>query len=103
MSYASQLTSHMQATVSMVDVEFYNSDNIIGLKPREQYPKWGKLGEQNPNDIYTSKRVMVIGSDELKGYKGFIKSTTPDGHAFLQLDTRLQQTVRVKLMDLACL
>ena len=103
MSYASQLTSHMQATVSMTDVEFHSPDCIIALQPREQCPKWGQLGERNPNDVYTSKRVMVIGNHELKGYKGLIKSTTPDGHAFLQLDTRLQQTVRVKLMDLACL
>lgn len=103
MSHASQLTSDMQTTVSMVDVEFHNSDVIIGLKPREQHPKWGKLGEQNPNDIYTSKRVMVIGNHKLKGYKGFIMSTTPDGYAFLQLDTRLQQSVAIKLVNLACL
>ncbi len=103
MSPHSQLTSHIQATVSMMDVEFHGSDGIIALKPREQCPKWGKLGERNPNDVYISKRVMVIGNHELKGYKGLIKSTTPDGYAFLQLDTRLQQAVRVKLMDLACL
>ena len=103
MSHASQLISQMQVTVSMVDVEFHSSGAIIGLKPREPYPKWGKLGDRNPNDVYTAKRVMVIGSHELKGYKGFIKSTTPDGYAFLQLDTRLQQSTAVKLVDLACL
>ena len=63
--------------------------------------KWGKLGGENPNDVYNSLRVMVIGSHELKGYKGHIKSTTLDGYAFLQLDTRLQKSIKVKLVDLA--
>ena len=44
---------------------------------------------------------MVIGNHELKGYKGYIKSTTIDGHAFLQLDTRLQKNIKVRLSDLA--
>ena len=103
MSHDEQLTPYIQATVSTADVEFYNPDQLISLKPREQYPKWGKLGERDPNDVYISKRVMVIGNHKLKGYKGFIKSTTPDGSAFLQLDARLQQIVVVKLVDLACL
>ena len=63
--------------------------------------KWGKLGEENPNDVYNSMRVMVIGSHELKGYKGYIKSTTPDGYAIIQLDTWLQKSIQVKLIDLA--
>lgn len=46
-------------------------------------------------------RVMVIGHHEMKGYKGFIKSTTPDGYAFLQLDCRPQQNMKIKLVDLA--
>ncbi len=48
MSHASQLTSDMQTTVSMVDVEFHNSDVIIGLKPREQHPKWGNWVNRTP-------------------------------------------------------
>lgn len=63
--------------------------------------KWGTLGERNANDVYNSMRVMVIGNHEWKGYKGFIKSTTPDGHAFLQLDTHLQKSIKVKLIDVA--
>ncbi len=84
-------------------MEFHNSDVIIGLKPREQHPKWGKLGEQNPNDIYTSKRVMVIGNHELKGYKGLSSQQPQMDIAFLQLDTWLQQSVAIKLVNLACL
>lgn len=44
---------------------------------------------------------MVVGTHELKGYKGVIKSTTPDGYAFVQLDTRLQQNIKLNLADLA--
>ncbi len=84
-------------------VEFYIPDNIISLKPQTQHLKWGKLGEVNTNDIYSGKRVMVVGSHEFKGYKGFVKSTTIDGYALVELDSRLQKTVPVKLSDLASL
>lgn len=93
----------MQVSVSKSDVEFHNPNHIVSLRPRDEDAKWGKLGERNPNDIYDSMRVMVIGNHGLKGYKGRIKSTTPDGYAFLQLDTRLQQIMKMKLLDLACL
>lgn len=93
----------MQVIVSKLDVEFHDPEHIIGLQPRAQSEKWGKLGGQNSNDIYNSMRVMVIGHHELKGYKGLIKSTTVDGYAFLQLDCRPQQNIAVKLVDLACL
>jgi hypothetical protein len=83
-----------------MDVEFHTPTVITGLRPREDYPKWGKLGGKNPNDVYIGKRVMVIGLHQLKGYKGRITSTTPDGWAFLQLDSRLQHSTRIELADL---
>ncbi len=76
---------------------------FIGLRPRDEYAKWGKLGGENPNDVYNSQRVIVIGNHQFKGYKGLIKSTTPDGYAFMELDSRLQQRYKIKLLDLACL
>ena len=96
------LTSHLQVSVAKSDLEFHTT-GIVGLRPRAEYAKWGNLGSKNPNDVYNSKRVIVIGNHQLKGYKGFIKSTTPDGYAFLELDSRLQQRYKVNLLDLACL
>ena len=95
-------TSRLQVSVAKSDLEFHTTD-IIGLRPRADYAKWGKLGSENPNDVYNSKRVIVIGNHQFKGYKGRIKSTTADGYAFLELDSRLQQRYKVKLLDLACL
>jgi len=40
----------------------------------------------NPNQIFVGKKVMVIGAHDLKGSTGVIKDTTPEGHAFLQMD-----------------
>lgn len=89
--------------VLKTDVEFYTPAHINTLKPRDEYPKWGKLGGKNPNDIYIGKRVVVIGKHIFKGYKGTIKTTTPGGFAHVQLDSRVQQTIEVELVDLAIL
>ena len=93
----------MQVSVSKWDVEFHISPQNIGLRPRDDYAKWGGLSGKNPNDVYNSMRVVVVGNHVLKGYKGVIKSATLDGDAFLQLDARLQESIKVKLTDLACL
>lgn len=93
----------MQVNVQKTDVEFHTPAHIISLQPRDEYPRWGKLGGRNPNDIYLGKRVVVIGMHHLKGYKGHIRSTSPDGYAMVQLDTQLQQTQKIELVDLASL
>ena len=89
--------------MSESNVEFHSPEFIIGLQPRKPHVTWARLGERNPNDVYNSIRVVVIGSHEYKGYKGYIKSTTPDGYAFVELDSRLQQSVKIRLLDLASL
>lgn len=96
-----QITIRSQVNVARSHVEFYSQELGIGLRPLVRHPKW--LGEQNPNDVFNSKRVRVIGHHEWKGYKGIIKSTTPDGYAFVQLDTHLQKSLKVELTHLACL
>ncbi len=87
MVFEAQINLHSQVNVAKSHVEFYSLEQGISLRPRVGHPKWANLGDQNPNDVFKSMRVVVIGNHEWKGYKGFIKSTTPDGYAFLQLDT----------------
>ena len=96
-----QITVHSQVNVAKSHVEFYSQEQGISLRPRVAHPKWANLSEQNPNDVFNSMHVVVIGNHEWKGYKGFIKSTTPDGYAFLQLDTHLQRSLKVNLNHLA--
>ena len=84
------------------EVEFHTPEHIISLRLRDESTK-KNLDGYNPNSIYVSKRVMVVGRHHDKGYKGFIKSTTSDGYAFLQLDARPQQSIKIQLTDLASL
>ena len=82
-------------------MEFYSPEQAVSLRSRVEHSKWANLGERNPNDVFNSMRVVVIGNHEWKGYKGFIKSTTLDDFAFVQLDTHLQRSFKVKLNNLA--
>ncbi|KAF9474831.1 hypothetical protein BDN70DRAFT_815019 [Pholiota conissans] len=84
------IEGQIEVNVSVTEVAFSSATHIVGLQPRGEYSKWGKLGERNPNDVYIGKRVMIIGSHQLKGYKGGIKTTTPEGDAFVELDACLQ-------------
>jgi hypothetical protein len=94
----------MQVDISILDVEFYTPPHHIALQPRNPHPKWGRLGDRNPNDIYCGKRIIVNARHDFKGYKGTIKTTTPDGDAFVELDSRLQYTnYKFSLLDLALL
>ncbi|KAF8199073.1 hypothetical protein BJ912DRAFT_687982 [Pholiota molesta] len=98
------LEKQIEVNVSKADVEFHSPKHSISLKPRDGYPNWAKLGERNANDVYIGKRVMVIARNAMKGYRGVIKSTTPDGCAFVELDALLRQAnLKVKLLSLTCL
>ena len=60
-----------------------------------------RLGGQDPNEVYIRKRVMVVGASPYKGYKGLIKTTTPNGTARVELDARLHSCVEVEISHLA--
>ena len=94
---------YLQINVARLDVEFHSMDHSLVAEPSQtpSHAKWAKLGEKNPNDVFNSKRVVVVGNHVLKGYEGTVKSTTPDGYAFVELDSRIQQTYKVNLYDLA--
>ena len=57
----------------------------------------------DPNKIYHGKRVIVVGETPYKSYKGIIKSTNPDGLAWVELEARQQQVVKFALESLALL
>jgi transcription elongation factor len=60
-----------------------------------------RLGGRDPNEVYIGKRVTVVGAGLYKGYKGLIKTTTPNGMARVELDARLQSCVEVQISHLA--
>jgi transcription elongation factor len=60
-----------------------------------------RLGGRDPNDVYIGKRVRVVGGSFYKGYKGLIKTTTPNGMARVELDARLESRVEVQISHLA--
>lgn len=87
-----------------MDVEFHSPMRTIALQPRNPHPKWGRLGDRNPNDLYIGKRIVVIAKHNMKGYMGTIKTTTPDGEAYVELVARLQYSnMKFSLLDLALL
>jgi len=60
-----------------------------------------RLGGRDPNEVYIGKRVTVVGASPYKGYKGLIKTTTPNGMARVELDARLHSCVDVQISHLA--
>ena len=62
-----------------------------------------KLGPKNPNAVYIGKRVIAVGINNWKGYKGHIKDTDPAGNAWVELDARQQQVQQIKIGHLAFL
>jgi len=57
----------------------------------------------DPNKIYRGKRVVVVGGNRYKAYRGVIKDTTLEGYAWVELDARLQQPEKFSLDGLALL
>jgi ribosomal protein L24 len=98
-----EMTSNaLQASVSKTDVEFYNRPFMTTLRRRK--PTAGPLLHgRDPNRIYHGKRVVVIGGTHYKSYNGIIKDTSPDGHAWVELEALQQQVVRLPLENLALL
>ena len=92
----------MQIDVLESNVEFHSPD-LVCLQPRNPKKSLAKLGGRNPNQVYEGVRVIVIARHQFKGYKGIVKETTPEGLAIVQLDSRLQQPVQFKLVELAYL
>jgi len=96
------LTRWNQVAISKTDVEFHNRPFITTLRKRKPTGD-SLLRGQDPNKIYLGKRVIVIGGTSYKSYKGTVKSTNPDGHAWVELDARQQQVVKFSLKSLALL
>lgn len=84
------------------DVAFYNNPFITTLRRRTPIGNI-KFRDDDPNKIYHGKRVVVVGSNFYKSYKGIIKDTNAEGYAWVQLDTRLQHLEKITLDGLALL
>jgi transcription antitermination factor NusG len=54
---------------------------------------------ENPNRRYEGKKITVVHGD-FKGYQGRIKSTTPQGDAWVELDATAISTMRVECFHL---
>jgi len=92
------LNSKSQIVVNSRDVAFYDTDvrlanlnkvlNNLEIRARD-FKKQLRLAKRgNPNKVYVGKRVMVVGKQTLKGYKGVILDVSLDGMASLALDGR---------------
>lgn len=88
--------------VPKTDVEFHNRPFITTLRKRKPIGD-SLLRGQDPNKIYLGKRVVVVGGTSYKAYRGTIKTTNPDGYAWVELDARQQQVVKFALEGLALL
>lgn len=96
------MTERKQVVIAKTDIGFHNKPFITTLrrrKPTEDYILRG----QDPNKIYHGKRVIVVGDTPYKSYKGMIKTTNPDGYAWVELEARQQQVVKFYLENLALL
>jgi len=62
-----------------------------------------KFGGDDLNKIYHGKRVVVVGGNSYKSYKGIVKNTNVKGYAWVELEARLQQHVKISLNYLALL
>lgn len=94
--------SGIQVSVKKSDVIFYNSPFITTLRKRTVVGDIKSRGH-DPNKIYRGKRVIVVGGNSYKGYKGIIKDTTLEGYAWVELDVRLQQPEKISLNGLTFL
>jgi transcription elongation factor len=91
-----------QASIKKTDIEFYNSPFITTLRKRSAANDI-KFGQDDPNKIYHGKRVIIVGGNRYKGYKGIIKHTNLKGYAWVELEARLQQLEKISLNCLAIL
>lgn len=89
-------------TIPKADIEFHNRPFITALRKRKPTDDFLLRG-RDPNKIYHGKRVIVIGDTPYKSYKGTIKSTNPEGFAWVELEARQQQVVKFRLESLALL
>jgi len=59
--------------------------------------------EQDPYKVYHEKRVIIVGETHYKSYKGIVKTTSLDGYAWVQLEARQQETIKVPVNQIALL
>ena len=72
------------------DLVFHDDDpTTTTLRPRQERRRWCPLGPRDPNQVYIGKDVVVINKSRWKGYRGIIKSTSPDGLAWVELQATL--------------
>ena len=103
---ALDLNVAFQADLLPGDVIFYEDDVTCNtLRPRKEDSRSGcRLGPRDRNSVYIGKHVVVINKSQWKGYKGIIKSTSPDGFARVELEATLiahQRTQVIRLEQLA--
>lgn len=73
-----------------MDAEFHEDDFITTtLRPRKASARRHNLGPKDPNSVYIGKSVIIVDRNHFKGYKGLIKDTSPDGHAWVELEAIL--------------
>ncbi|KAF8869080.1 hypothetical protein CPB84DRAFT_1755471 [Gymnopilus junonius] len=67
-------------------LDFHDGDFIM-LTLRVRRPGRNvKLGERDPNEVYIGKQIIVHGTHRLKGYRGLIRATTPNGVASVEVN-----------------
>ena len=91
----------IQVSISKANLEFHKQPFITALRRRKPTNSTLLRG-LDPNWIYHGKRVIIIGETHYKSYKGIIKHTNPDGHAWVELEAQ-QQQVKLPLENLALL
>ena len=100
------ISTAMQADLLPGDVVFREDEVTLNtLRPRKEDNRSGcRLGPRDRNSVHIGKHVLVINKSQWKGYKGIIKSTSPDGFARVELQATLiahQRTQVIRLDQLA--
>lgn len=91
-----------KVSVKQSDIAFYNNPFITTLRKRTPVGNIKSQGD-DPNKIYHGKRVVVVGGNVYKSYRGIIKDTNVEGYAWVELDARLQHLEKISLDGLALL
>jgi hypothetical protein len=90
-----------QVCVPKGDVEFYST--FVTTVRKQQTEDIRLPRGQDPNKAYHEKRIIIVGETHYKSYKGIVKNTSLDGYAWVQLEARQQETVKIPISQIALL
>ncbi len=100
-SHYSAKKNNDQVCIQKGDVELYSSPFVTTL--RKQTEDIPLPRGQDPNKAYHEKRIIIVGETHYKSYKGIVKNTNLDGYAWVQLEARQQETVKIPISQIALL